>query len=218
MTPRSHAKPRLYLQVALVAVSLGLGGCASKNDRYSVFPSNGRACSIEPGGELIKLEPGQSCFAQVIARQRISLTPLRVDPCERYEVTVPPAQVWDDKGRVSRPPHGEAGSVLMNLFKRYKRVKDAQWFALIGTAVDIQKKEPSVSHFDQDLGVCPVLAITREGQLGFYPNDAVAPWGDGSAFYANNNGEIWVQVTRNADACKRSTGELAQSAPACAEK
>lgn len=207
MSLYSHAGRHwtMHAPLALLIVSLALGGCASgkRDKRYSVLPDDAPACMHEPGGKLIKLAPGQSCHAHVIARERISLTPLRVDPCESYEVTVPPAQVWDDKGRVSQPPHGEDGSFLMNLFKRYKRVQDARWFALIGTAVDIGKTASPAPHFDQDLGVCPVLTIRREGRLGFYPNDAVAPWGDGSAFYDNNNGEIWVRVTRTADTCKR---------------
>lgn len=197
MTRRSRA-PQLLL--ALATLALGLSACVSKGQdkRYSVYPSQARACALMPDGEPMKLEPGQSCVAHVVASQPISRTPLRVDRCETYVVTVPPGQYWHDQGRVSRPPHGEDGSFFMNLAKGYKRVPQAKWFALIGTAVDV--KEASVSHFDQDISHRPVLSIDRPGRLGFYPNDALLP-GTGNLFYDNNGGEIWVQVTRTENTC-----------------
>jgi hypothetical protein len=197
--------------LALVTVSLGLAGCASKSELYSVRPLDAPVCMYKPGKALLTLDTGQSCYAHVIAKERISLTPVRVDACETYEISVPPGQVWDDKGRINRPPHGEDGSFLMNLFKRYKRIQGAQWFALMGTAVDIELPKTSVPHFNQDLSVCPKLAIERPGQLGFYPNDAIAPWGDGNTFYDNNGGEIWVKVTRTADACQKPARTAATS-------
>lgn len=181
-------------------LALALGGCASsKSDqRYSVFPPHARACAFAANGALMKLATGESCLAHVDAKQRISLTAVRVDRCENYLVAVPPGQYWDDAGRVNRPPKGEDGSIFMNLAKPFKRVQDAQWSALIGTAVDIGTV--STSHFDQDLSDRPVLSIARSGQLGFYPNDAIMPW-TGNYFYSNNGGEIWVHVTRTGDTC-----------------
>ncbi|MBQ5949348.1 hypothetical protein [Massilia sp. ST3] len=194
-----HPAPAACLALAS---ALSLAGCASSQtgleNRYSTLPPGARTCSFGPAGELVKLQPGERCYAHVVASERVSLTPLQVDRGERYAVKAPPNQYWSDASHTQQPPKGQDGTWLMQRFDHWKRVRDAKWFALIATVLDIGTLARA-STLAQDISCNPEFAVTRQGQLGFFPNDAVAPWGDGGTFYRNNHGEIWVEVRRLGD-------------------
>lgn len=68
----------------------------------------------------------------------------------------------------------------LNLLNRFKRFKNAKWFALIG----------SIDHkFDFYIGVSNRVKFINSGELSFYANDA-------KHFYCNNSGFIKLTIKR----------------------
>lgn len=162
--------------------------------RYSTLPPKAQTCSYGPDKKLLKLDPGEHCFAHIVAAQRLSITPVQVVPGEHYQISVPPNQYWSDASQASTPPQGRNGNWIMNMVEDWKRVPKAKWFALIGTVHQNDVPADPVQ-LDQDISDNPKLVITQAGRLAFYPNDAITPWG-ADTFYKNNHGEIWIQISR----------------------
>ncbi len=157
------------------------------------------------------LAPGQTCLALVDARNWYSDTGIRVAPAQSYCLRIPTQQVWFDAGRPSSPPVGEPGNLLMNLFTWLKR-HDLPWFTLMAGVVGLD--QPGIppgpalaSQQSQNLAQDRRLEVNAPGALVLYPNDARGPAGHLTYFYANNSGQIWVQVTR-LQASQACTGAL----------
>lgn len=146
------------------------------------------------------LAKGASCVFPVRADQKLTRTPLAINPGETYRVTVPRNQVWYDASRRNVPPDGESGSDMMNWFERWKRHPKSLWFALI--AANVSRDSTSTEQYaSQDVSVDADLKFTHPGRLAFYPNDAIVPL-LGDFFYSNNSGQVWVQIEHCAAVCK----------------
>lgn len=137
------------------------------------------------------LPAGARCYVIIQAALWESRSGLQVRSGETYQFVVPPGQAWYDSERRSVPPEGDAGSALMNSAAFLKRHRDSKWFALM---VAVLSPEPNVADQAQDLSRETRLVVRTNGELVFYPNDAVAQVGPDDLFYRNNAGRIWVVV------------------------
>lgn len=156
-------------------------------------PAPANAASIGPCPK--KLEPGESCIAQIHANEWMSPTGIEVGrQGETYLVTVAPEQVWFDKGRRNTAPDGEKGSWIMRLPERRH---DAPFFSLM-IAVDPCGKNEGKNDakvVDKQNGF--QFVSDAIGKLVLYPNDAKGPVSDPAYWYKNNSGYIWVTIQRS---------------------
>lgn len=176
-----------------------LSGCVSI--RYSPIYADSPAppsgphsvCKGPLDEDTFTLQIGASCMFPIRADEKLTRTPIALEPGHTYRVSVPPNQMWYDDDRPSTPPHGDRGSVLMNLFSKWKRQRNSLWFALI--AANVGRAPKSTDEYEaRDVSEDPVLSFCVPGRLAFYPNDAIAP--SGREYYANNRGQIWVRIER----------------------
>ncbi|OYU44537.1 MAG: hypothetical protein CFE44_12430 [Burkholderiales bacterium PBB4] len=199
--------------LAALAAAASVGCAASarapvKTDSPPPLPTAAAdlVCARDGQGQPQTLALDQSCYALVRAADWFSPTPLRVQPGWVVKVSVPPGQRWYDADRVNIAPEGDEGNVVMRLFSGWKRHAQHPYFALMATVVNcapVAGDKPGLRPCQQAEGSraervtrpTEVLSITAAGELAFYVNDAVLPWGWPSAFYGNNQGQIWVRLT-----------------------
>lgn len=193
----------IFLPVVLL-VAATLTGCAAVRYEPTSYDSPKPVLKDVPGClPAGSLAPGGECLALVRADQWWSDTGVSVKKGVTYRLTVPPHQVWFDKGIVNKPPHGDPGNRLMNLFARYKRHEGGLWFSLIAAVVEpgsgLDRREyqsvdiGAASHKDCD---SVIFVAQEDGALSLYPNDARGPATHPAFFYENNSGQIWVRVRR----------------------
>ena len=199
-------KVRNILLPAVLVVTATLTGCAAVRYEPTSYDSPKPVEAGVPGclsaGALAA--PGDECLALVRADQWWSDTGVTVKKQAAYRLTVPPHQVWFDKGIVNKPPYGDPGSRLMNLFESYKRHEGGLWFSLIAAVVERGPGLDRREYQSVDIGAAikkeceecdSVIFVAKEdGALSLYPNDAKGPASHPTFFYENNSGQIWVRV------------------------
>jgi len=197
---------RNILLPAVLVVAATLTGCAAVRYEPTSYDSPKPVEAGVPGclsaGALAA--PGDECLALVRADQWWSDTGVTVKKQAAYRLTVPPHQVWFDKGIVNKPPYGDPGSRLMNLFESYKRHEGGLWFSLIAAVVERGPGLDRREYQSVDIGAAikkeceecdSVIFVAKEdGALSLYPNDAKGPASHPTFFYENNSGQIWVRV------------------------
>lgn len=190
----------------VLVVAAALAGCAAVRHEPISHDSPKPVLPGMPGclstGALAA--PGDECLALVRADQWWSDTGVSVKKGAAYRLTVPPHQVWFDKGIVNQPPRGDPGSRLMNLFARYKRNEEGLWFSLIAAVVEPGSGLDRQEHQSVDIGAAikkeyaacgsVIFLVKENGALSLYPNDAKGPASHPAFFYENNSGQIWVRV------------------------
>ncbi|MES2685294.1 MAG: hypothetical protein V4706_00650 [Pseudomonadota bacterium] len=204
----------------LVAVSAALSGCAAIRYEPTSYDSPKPPLKDMPGC-LSKgaPNPGDECLALVRADQWWSVTGVKVQKDAAYRLTIPPHQVWFDKGRTNTPPYGEVGNSAMKLFDRYKR-QEGLWFSLIAAVVEPGSNLDRKELQSVDIGSAAnkdcksvIFIASEKGDLTLYPNDARGPDGHSTYFYENNSGQIWVQVRQ----ITNTEGAVAIKGPVAAE-
>ncbi|HQR99114.1 MULTISPECIES: hypothetical protein [unclassified Polaromonas] len=199
-------KVRNILLPAVLVVTATLTGCAAVRYEPTSYDSPKPVEAGVPGclsaGALAA--PGDECLALVRADQWWSDTGVTVKKQAAYRLTVPPHQVWFDKGIVNKPPYGDPGNRLMNLFESYKRHEGGLWFSLIAAVVERGPGLDRREYQSVDIGAAikkeceecdSVIFVAKEdGALSLYPNDAKGPASHPTFFYENNSGQIWVRV------------------------
>lgn len=189
--------------LTVLVIAATLTGCAAVRYEPTSYDSPRPVEAGVPGclsaGALAA--PGDECLALVRADQWWSDTGVSVKKRAAYRLTVPPHQVWFDKGIVNKPPHGDPGNRLMNLFARYKRHEEGLWFSLIAAVVEHGSGLDRREYQSVDIGAASkkecdsVIFVAKEdGALSLYPNDAKGPASHPTFFYENNSGQIWVRV------------------------
>ena len=190
--------PMLRRALLILAV-LGVGGCvATKSEPIAYDTAKPAEFARVAGCRDPGRKAGESCLVLVRAADWHTRTTLPVDAGHAWCIEVPQEQVWFDASRASSPLDGEPGSDTMNVLARWKRVGGAPWLAVVVGTVT-----PAGAEVDRALvRDTPALGACRHGYrpaaaglLVFYANDAVAPVGSESYFYANNAGQVWVKLT-----------------------
>ena len=180
-----------------------LSGCAAVRYEPTSYDSPKPIGAGVPGclSKDALAAPGDECLALVRADQWWSDTGVTVKKRAAYRLTVPPHQVWFDKGIVNKPPYGDPGSRLMNLFESYKRHEGGLWFSLIAAVVEPGSGLDRREYQSVDIGAASkkecdsvIFVAQEDGALSLYPNDAKGPASHPTFFYENNSGQIWVRV------------------------
>ena len=150
--------------------ALLLAGCGAIRHQPSLDDSPlPRELAALPACSEAPLRPGGRCIALVRADAWWPDTGVRACAGQTYRITVPPGQRWFDLNRVNEPPFGEPGSVLMNLFARYKRHRGVAWFSLIAGVTGppqpggVRNNQVAVASSGP---VPPPLLIKRPGRSG----------------------------------------------------
>ncbi|MDZ7827613.1 MAG: DUF2235 domain-containing protein [Gammaproteobacteria bacterium] len=163
---------------------------------------------------------GQSAEARVEARRKHNPTRVRMKAGERYEIRVPPVQVWKDggwdpcdvrgwntidSGPESKLPweDGEraSGGWLDKVIRKardHRLVPEADWFELVarigeGPWFRLDPPEPDSAHADLVMG----FTADADGELMLAANDLASRW-DLIDKYDNNQGWIWARIRREA--------------------
>ncbi|XQE67054.1 hypothetical protein ACOAPY_00220 [Pseudomonas sp. P3C3] len=118
----------------------------------------------------------------VNARLRWNATGLQVAPGESYRVQAS-SDLWHDAG-IPATADGQDGNMIQRIFKWTIRCKQARWFQLVG-ALGQSDEQLFPLGIDAQLKVPP----GPEAELTLFANDVLF-------MYGNNQGNIWVNITR----------------------
>ena len=144
---------------------------------------------LHPSAEPYFLEVGQSHTCTVLAEEKFNWSGVTLISDAQYTFSVPANQTWEDASIAC----GSAGwksedlpwykEGIVKLFENHRRLKDANWFALVGALGDE----------DDDLFLIgdstePYTA-TRDADLYLFANDMPSRYG-------NNKGFLTVTITR----------------------
>jgi hypothetical protein len=135
---------------------------------------------FEPVTGTRRLAVGQQCVATVAAIEPWYSTGVFVDTGETYILKA--VGVWTDRKTSCGPAGYASPNILMRWFEWSRRVRGANWFALIG-AVDRASLFP--------IGDGTTLETTRRGVLFCFANDT-------PGFYRNNSGFVTLTIERTA--------------------
>ncbi|MCE7956545.1 hypothetical protein FBQ97_02315 [Acidobacteria bacterium ACD] len=127
------------------------------------------------------LPMGQERHVCVCARDRWNRTFVQVGPGEQYRLDViPPDQIWTDWWE----PSTAAGfsRPRLRVFERWRRVPDANWFALIGSV-----GQTLAGAFL--IGTGASVTVATAGELHCFANDI-------SWMYWNNKGSLVLTIRR----------------------
>ena len=126
-----------------------------------------------------RLQVGEHCTIAIPAREAWVPT-IFVEPGEEYLMT---ATGWWFDGKHSCGPDGHRSRTLwMRMLKRFRRVRTARWFALIGS-VGKDDDQPFV------IGSSAQVRITKLGLLLCYGNHV-------RGFYRGKHGRVTVTIHR----------------------
>lgn len=147
--------------------------------------------AINPSAPARALEVGESHTCTVLARPRFNWSGVRLTAGATYAFSVPANARWKDGGMECGPAGWETKALpwykegIVNMFESRRRLKDANWFALVGALADE----------DDELfliGDCSKSYVaTKDADLYMYANDMPSK-------YNNNDGQLQVTVTRTA--------------------
>jgi hypothetical protein len=123
---------------------------------------------------------GDTVVAVIEAREHWNTTGITLRKGEVYSVTA--SGEWHDAGKVCDAGGWVSDSALIRDLEHFRRVRDANWFALIG-AFDKDRRTEFV------IGASTQFTADRDGELTCFANDA--PF-----MYWNNKGSVEIRVTR----------------------
>jgi hypothetical protein len=188
--------------VAALLVFTQLGACSSRHyERIKVdSPTPPGICRMGAGADFFILKENERCAVPVPAAYALTRTRIAVRAGESYRIEHLPGQIWYDAERRLIALEGERGSLLMRMANGLKKKEQQPYFALIAVVVAPDGTESTTNWIslgdrrDGDTSPKDVLKITEDGELGLYPNDA-------RGFYSNNQGLLWVRVSRCTTTC-----------------
>lgn len=181
-------------RIGLLLMAALLAGCVAIEYEPVTLDSPPPEIGEQTGRCPEELMANQQCVAQIRANAWMSRTRIHAKEGEHYCVTVPPDQVWFDKGRRNTPPLGEKGSWIMRLSKK----REPHPFFNLMIAVDpIDKKsETKVKARAVDKPNDFRFIAESRGEIVLYPNDAIGSASYPERWYRNNSGYIWVTIKR----------------------
>ena len=130
-------------------------------------------------GSVRQLGVGEQIDFTVFARAKLNATPLWVQQGERHRFVA--SGTWYDASIRTGPAGYPSRSLGFRLVAPFRRVRNANWFALIGS---IHQKGPAFV-----IGDGAEIVMLADGLLYCFANDL-------PSFYFNNSGHIQVVVTR----------------------
>jgi len=144
---------------------------------------------IDPSALPIVLGVGESHTCEVLARPKYNWSGVQLRAGATYTFFVPAGDTWDDASITCGPEGWRSEdqpwyeSWLFKTLKKFRRLKNANWFALVGTLGDE----------DNDLfeiGDCSTPYVApRDAELYLFANDMASK-------YDNNDGSLMVTITR----------------------
>lgn len=155
--------------------------------RRTVHPNDEKHPSAHP----LYLEKNQSRTCRVLAGMRYNWSGVTLQRNCTYTFTVEKNDTWKDASiecgpggwKTEQLPWYKEG--IVNFFEDHKRLKHADWFALVG-ALDDEDEELFL------IGDSPApYTAPREADLYLFANDMVSK-------YSNNEGYLMVTITRTA--------------------
>jgi hypothetical protein len=126
------------------------------------------------------MQVGETARATIDAREHWNRTGIHVDAGGRYRATA--EGEWHDAGKNCDADGWKSDSDLIRDLEMFRRVRHADWFALIG-AIDEDRESEFV------IGRQVEFTASRDGELTCFANDA--PF-----MYWNNKGSVTLTVTR----------------------
>ena len=174
--------------------------------------------SRKPPALESSLALGETAHTQVFSNQKENRTRIRVAPGEQYTLTISALQVWQDgdldpcdirgwnaQPDAPNPPYenGEpirSGKLKSTAFKKAKQqclVPEADWFELVLKTGDgdYQRVTPETREAETDPFVI-AFSPKQAGELVFAANDLASRF-DVIDKFDNNQGWVWLQVTRS---------------------
>jgi hypothetical protein len=152
---------------------------------------------VEPGDETdptalpVELAVGQSHRCEVLARPRFNWSGVRLVRGASYTFTVAEGDTWRDGGIDCGPGGWESADLpwykegVVQFAERFRRLADANWFALIGALGD----EDDDLFLIGDAGES--YTAPQDAELYLFANDMPSK-------YDNNEGSLMVTITRTA--------------------
>ena len=169
----------------------------SENSDVKIDPRRvvGADDEIDPTAQPIELAVGQSHQCEVLAKPKYNWTAVRLVEGASYTFAVADGDTWADasincgpKGWVSDDlPWYKEG--VVQVMERYRRLPDANWFALVGAWGDEDGKEGKNLFLIGDSK--KAFIAKRDADLYLFANDMPSKYG-------NNDGSLMVTITRTA--------------------
>ena len=153
--------------------------------RRKIFSTDERHPSAEP----YYLEVGQSHTCTVQAEVKFNSTGVTLISGANYTFSVPKNQMWEDASIKCGPAGWKSEDLpwykegIVTLFENLRRLKDANWFALVGSLGDEDDELFLIGDSTN-----PYTA-PKEADLYLFANDM-------SSKYGNNKGFLTVTITR----------------------
>lgn len=203
---------RIYLKpIILFLATFFLFGCASifyepvKLDSSPLAIKISENCTFSE--QKLSESKAKDCAVPVQASLWASRSGIKVKSGKKYCIQVPPNQMWFDATRRNTPPFGEAGNWVMK-YLGSKRHPEYEYFSLIANTrneIDgtlskghaVERRTLKNGSFEGG----PLYIPDGDGELVFYPNDAVGSVGNPAYYYENNSGQIWVNVRQCEENC-----------------
>lgn len=144
---------------------------------------------IHPSASPINLEIGNSHTCEVIAQTKFNWSGVRLSPGAKYTFSVPENAQWQDASMWCGPEGWKSEELpwykesIVKFFENHRRLKDANWFALVGALGDEDDELFLIGNCTNS------YTATREADLYLFANDM-------SSKYSNNEGSLMVTITR----------------------
>lgn len=137
------------------------------------------------------LKVGKTHTCRVYAGPKFNWSGVTLRPGEKYSFSVPSDAIWQDKGMKCGPKGWETEELPMykemfvREYEQYRRMPDANWFALIGAEGDEDKNLFLIG----DCTIEYTVTATAEFDLYLFANDVPSK-------YDNNLGSFLVTIKR----------------------
>jgi hypothetical protein len=178
----------------------------SEVNRFAVISENtdlkldprrvvGAGDSVHPSAQPIELAVGESHQCEVLAKPKYNWTAVRLVAGASYTYSVDDGDTWSDAS-IDCGPDGWISDDLpwykegvVQFMERYRRLPDANWFALVGAYGDEDGKEGNNLFLIGNSK--KAIVAKQDADLYLFANDMPSK-------YDNNDGSLMVTITRTA--------------------
>ena len=184
--PINEAKAKLprYIEINRFApISENLD--AQIDPRRKLMPND----EIHSSANALDLKKGESHTCEVFAKPRYNWSGVLLRGGASYLFSVPEGDTWKDANIQCGPEGWKSEDLpwykenIVKLFEKHRRLKDANWFALVGALGDEDHELFLIGNSKE-----PYKA-TRDVELYLFANDMISRYG-------NNDGSLTVSIFR----------------------
>ena len=169
----------------------------SENSDVKIDPRRkvGTDDEVDPTAQPKELAVGQSHQCDVLAKPKYNWSGVRLIETASYTVTVEQDDTWEDASIKCGPEGWETDDLpwykegLVKLMEQYRRLPDANWFALVGAWGDEDGEEGNNLFLIGDSK--KAFIAKQDADLYLFANDMPSK-------YDNNEGSLLVTITRTA--------------------